>query len=422
MSTSPDTPNILLLIADDLGKSTVRITGSGASRAIEVHSVDTADTDIVGAMPHTSRLLRNGLHFTSAWAHPACSPTRASIYTGLHPWKHGVGSPGGAPVLDPGGAFTTLPNRLPVGYLSGLFGKWHLGEEGTSTPTDHGWARHIGTMGGELPDYFVWEVVDSASANPYEPVPLDANPGGDVTQYATLRTVRDTADWINSLSPDTPWFATVAFNTPHDPFHEPPGGFDPATPGITSDDGYLFNLMVQNMDFNIGRLLGTSGQVGGRRYFPPIAADQLSNTIIIFIGDNGAPSGVSREEHKAEVYEGGVRVPMIFTDGQALVNELQGQEINPRFLHASRVNADAGQMIHVTDLYATIARLADPAADDVLDDVDSKDFSAILKNPVFDKPLLKRPGGVPGGKPPRDPLAGPRPAITIVRSFNFSQW
>ena len=102
-------------------------------------------------------------------------------------------------------------------------------------------------------------------------------------------------------------------------------GYDAATAGNPADDDYLFNLMVQNMDGNIGRLIGTSGQPGGRRYFPPIAADQLSNTIIVFIGDNGTPAGISLEEHKTEIYEGGVRVPMIITDGQALMNEINGR-------------------------------------------------------------------------------------------------
>ena len=174
MSTNSATPNILLCIADDLGEANVTIAGSGATRTIEVHNVDNSGTDIVGAMPNTSLLLRNGLYFSGAWAQPACSPTRASIYTGLHLWKHGVGSPMGNPVLDSGAGFTSLPNLLPGSYVSGLFGKWHLGGvSDAATPTDHGWDRHIGTLGGVLPDYYVWSVVDSATG--YTQVALDAN-------------------------------------------------------------------------------------------------------------------------------------------------------------------------------------------------------------------------------------------------------
>jgi len=111
VATQASTPNILLLIADDLGEGNTNITGSGTSRAIQVHTIDSSGTDILGAMPNVSRLLRNGLYFSGAWAHPACSPTRASIYTGLHPWKNGIGSPMGNPRLDSSSGFTTLTGR-----------------------------------------------------------------------------------------------------------------------------------------------------------------------------------------------------------------------------------------------------------------------------------------------------------------------
>lgn len=411
MATQTKTPNILLIIADDLGKSNVNVTGTGATRAMEVHTIDSSGVDIIGALPNVSRLLRSGLHFPGAWAHPACSPTRASIYTGLHPWKHGVGSPIGSSDLDSGAGFRTLPNLLPSDYVSGLFGKWHLGRDAGARPTDHGWDRHIGTLGGASPDHYHWDIVDSD--NKYTPITLDAvaNPA----DYYTLRTVREAAGWINALQPATPWFATIAFNTPHNPFHVPPGGYDPATAGNPSPADpanpdhyhYLFNIMTQNTDYNIGRLLGTSGQPGGSRHFDPIAEDQLSNTIIIFISDNGSPYETSLEESKTEIYEGGVRVPMIIADGQAVTNEINLQAITPRFLQTARVNATSPEMIHVIDLYMTIVKLADPAAKAFPSNTDSKDFSGVLKNSI-----VKRPA---------EPRVGVPTTTLRVRSFNFSQ-
>src|SRR5262245_40992394 len=103
MSTNGN-PNILLIIADDLGQDVITIDDLGdidglpitdaRESMMKVHTDDkNDDVSIIGELPNVSRFLRNGVYFNQAWSHPACSPTRASIYTGLHPWKSGVGSP-----------------------------------------------------------------------------------------------------------------------------------------------------------------------------------------------------------------------------------------------------------------------------------------------------------------------------------------
>jgi len=180
----------------------------------------------------------------------------------------------------------------------------------------------------------------------------------------------------------------------------------------------MFNIMNQNMDYNIGRLLGTAGKSGGLRYFDPVPPDQLSNTIIIFIGDNGTPFDVTLEEAKTEIFEGGVRVPMIFTDGQALMNEINGEAVAPRFQHSSRINATAAQMIHVVDLYKTIVCLADSAANAFPSNTDSRDFTVVLKNPLIQRTSSKGSGS--GGTKPGTP--GVLQITPPVRVFNFSQW
>jgi hypothetical protein len=414
MSTQ-GSPNILLIIADDLGKDVVEVTGSGTSRAMQVHTND-GTNDIYGALPNISRLLRNGLSFEQAWAQPACSPTRASIYTGLHPWKSGVGSPMGTPELDSTAGFATIPSLLPAGYRSGLFGKWHLGSQPTTRPTDHGWNKHVGTLGGVIPaaprGYSDWDIVDSDTGYV----------ATATTDYATKRTVDEAVAWINSLSSTTPWFVTMAFHTPHDPFHIPVGGYDAATVGIQTSDDYMFNLMAQNLDFNLGRLLGLTFKpelpptLPGRvpvKAAKSIREGELQNTIIIFIGDNGSFRDISFEEYKTQIYEGGLRVPMIIADGQAVLNERKGEPIVPRFLHASKLNATYLHMVHVVDLYKTIVRLADPTANSFPSDSDSTDFSGLLKTAARLPGLLDLP------LPPSLPNVKIYP---ILRRFNFSQW
>jgi len=427
MSTLGGSPNILLIVADDLGKDLVSVGGSGSSRSMSVKTNDGSGA-ITGTLPSISLLLRNGVLFEHAWAQPACSPTRASIFTGLHPWKTGIGSPAGNRPLDPDSSWATLPELLPNTYRSGLFGKWHLGGDATTSPIEHGWDKHFGTFMGFVDDYYDWTPVDSdgdydeASALPS-------------AEYVTAVTVREAANWINAQDPDAPWFVTMAFHTPHSPFQEPP----PSTTGLTGASAavdptsaeYLFNLMTQNMDHNIGGLIGTptSGPIPRADFdFDPISRDQMDNTIIVFIGDNGSDPFVAAEEPKTYVYEGSLRVPMIIADGASVMAEFNDEPSSPRFLNVQRPGSTSYPMVHVTDLFTTILRLADPDATTSPANSDSADLVPFLETPI----VSLKPSDIPIGPtfPPGGVITGPGgndvflPEFTnvSVRETNFSQW
>jgi len=378
MSTEGN-PNILLIIADDLGHDMVRVRGNGANRRLQIANND-GYVGLVGELPTISHILRNGVYFSQAWAHPVCSPTRASIYTGTQPCVHGVGSPRtlGAS-LDPS-SVTTLPNLL-AGYRSALFGKWHLGDTTSvpsSTPIDHGWDKHVGTFSGAIGDYSNWTRYDSDDY---------ANPAATTT-YATRDVVNQAGNWIASLRrPEFPWFVTLAFNSPHSPFHTPPGGYSLA--GLALDnDPRRYNAMVQNLDFNLGRLLGVTPTLPGPNpEITPIHPDQLANTIVIFIGDNGSPDEVNLQEEKETVYEGGVRIPMIIADGQAISNEIAGVAATPRFFSSSKLNATSVNLAHVIDLYRTIADFADPAISAFPADMDSYSLKPICIEAADQRPI-----------------------------------
>jgi Sulfatase len=429
MSTLSGSLNILLFIFDDLGKDVIRtgifppIQALLATAPIDPDPIflprqmkvvtNDGTGQITGNLPHLSLLLRNGVYFQQAWAQPACSPTRASIYTGLHPWKSGVGSPVGTPELDPGVSYTALPELLPNEYVSGIFGKWHLGERAGTRPTDHGWDKHVGTLNGVLPagtppdntGYTDWEIVDSN--NGYIPVPT--------TDYATRRTVKEAGAWINAQDPATPWFVTVAFHAPHDPFHIPPHGYDRATAGDPTSYDYMFNVMMQNVDTNIGRLLGiVSGGGNEALDFEPIPQAQLKNTVIFCLGDNGSHREIAIQEEKTFAYEGSVGVPLLVVDGKAVVDEINEQPIVPRFLHTSRLNTESQAMVHAVDLYLTIARLADPACS-APSNTDAKDLRDLFTTLLFPT--------VPRRVDPIEPGEGEiDPPFQPVRSYNFSQW
>ena len=336
----PGQRNVLVIIGDDLGIDVPR----------QYRSITGNPLASLPATPNIRDLANSGVTFDNAWANPVCSPTRAGVLTGRHSFRTTVANalPNGALFGLPDSE-TTLPESISipgVDYVSALFGKWHLGP-GVSGPyygpLDQGFADHLGSIDGALADYAAWDKYENG-------MQVDGNiatPVVDpVTTYATLDTADDAINWINSQTGR--WLAIVAFNAPHTPLHTPTLACDGVSSPLAD-----FNAMIECMDEHIGRLLtGLANQ------------NQLANTTVIFIGDNGtegsqirAPFNANAESHKGNVYEGGIRVPFIVADGYHLVNSSEapvstgiGRIINP----GRRSDA----LVNTVDIFATVAAIA----------------------------------------------------------------
>lgn len=304
--------NVLLLIGDDLGVERVGAYGEHA---------------FPGHTPNLDCLAARGVLFRNAWSHPLCSPTRAAILTGRHPFRTGIGDViqgGDAHALDP--AEWPLPRliRLASGgrYRSAALGKWHLASLSQGAPLHPlacGFDVHAGSL-FNLPDYFHWSKSVQGEARP-----------ADV--YATSDTANDALRAAAELP--EPWFLWVAFNAPHKPLHAPPDELHSfALPPNPSDDPPLFaKAMIEAMDGEIGRLLAG---------IPP---DVLARTDVIFIGDNGtlglASDGPFPPNHaKGTLYEGGINVPLI----------IAGPDV-------TAPGSECDALVQASDLYATIAEL-----------------------------------------------------------------
>jgi len=331
MDTTP--PNILLIIADDLGLDPVPGYPGQGTKA---------------SMPHLQQLMSEGITFDRFWSNPSCTPTRASILTGKYGRETGVLMPGDR--LS--GSETSLHEYLNAAtnglYSSSLIGKWHLnggGNNNSSYPEDSlGIPYFAGLLGGGVQAYDNWSFTDNGVTT-------------TSLTYVTT-TITDLAiDWINDQT--SPWFCWLAYNAPHAPFHEPPAHMHQQ--GNLSDDPQVINnnplpyylAMVESVDFEIGRLMDN------------IPADELDNTVIIFIGDNGTPRAViqdpfSRRQGKGSLYQGGINVPMI----------ISGHGV-------TRQNEREDALVTTTDLFATIAKLA---GDEVNQIHDSHDFSFLLND------------------------------------------
>lgn len=364
-------PNILLIVADDLGVDTFHV--DDRTDAVTVQLLGTGSYPL----PNISRLVRDGIHFTRAWAQPVCAPTRATLFTGLHPWRNSIGYP-----ADKDGASPTLPTELPsdnvtsletlgdavkrAGYQCGIFGKWDLGNENsTSFPTARGWHRHEGILVGGLrfndtdpPNkaeyekiiqrdvrYVSWnKVIGDASTTP--PVRTGITPEERTYKYATTDEIYSARDWIKQIN-GQPWWVTLSLIAPHDPFHVPPAGTytiqfnDPANPSIQE----CFVAMMESMDYYLGEFFNDTS---------PEIQNQLKETVIIFVGDNGSQDELDEvnNDDKGSVYIGGVHVPMIIADGGNVFGDA------PCYLDADRMSNEKHAMVHIVDIFQTIIDIA----------------------------------------------------------------
>ena len=308
--------NILVIIADDYG----------ADASILYNS--TNHGAVLPPTPNIASLASSGVVFANGYANPVCSPTRACFITGRHSFRTGVGDAitAGSPQLS--ASEFTLPEALNasgLGYHLAQFGKWHLAL-GPNTPlTVGGWTNFAGCIPGAVSSYTNWTKT------------VNGTQTANYTNYATTDVVNDAVAWIQARGTN-PWLAWVAFNAGHTPLHKPPTNLAPhyaSLPGTQSDINNnpvnYFDAMIEAMDTEIGRLL---------------AAVNLTNTHIIFLGDNGSSSGTLQPPYpgghgKSTLYQGGIKVPMLIA--------------GPAVASPGRTNTT---LVHAVDLFATILELA----------------------------------------------------------------
>lgn len=296
-----NTPNVLLIIADDMG---VDITPG--------YQVN----DPMPTTPTLDALRADGLIFTNAWSAPQCTPTRASIMSGKYGIKTGVMRPPGNLDLEHQSLFSRMQEEHGDHYANAVIGKWHISSPVDYThPAQHSIDHYEGLFTSSVDDYFEWDKVIDESLTINE-------------EYATTNLTNAAIDWVADQI--DPWFLWLAHVAPHGPFHLPPS--DLYTVNDTEDDLGKYIAAIEAMDHEIGRLLDSMDD------------ETRDNTIILFVGDNGTPGPVIQNfptnHSKGTLYEGGVRVPF-FISGKGV----------------SRKGEEDDNLCHVVDLYATILEL-----------------------------------------------------------------
>lgn len=325
-------PNVVVILADDLGWADLGATGS---------RIDT---------PHLDRLGTEGVKLTRFYASAAmCSPTRAALLTGRYP--HSVGMPelstlnrrGTVPPLALDHAAVTIPEALkPVGYRSVMVGKWHLGAKPADWPRTHGFDEFWGSLIG-TPGY--WQPKETY----HNETPIS------VSQYYTDALTDTAIDYLRSHDRDQPLFLYLAYNAPHYPLEAPAELVYKYRRRFSNDGLFAFYAaMVERMDTGIGRVLATLDELA-----------MAENTIVVFTSDNGpsaepnayGPAGANisngpLREHKFSMHEGGIRVPFIarwpgkIPAGSIRDESAVSMDLMPTFLEAAAVNASGEIEMH----------------------------------------------------------------------------
>ena len=329
-----DKPNIIIVMPDDMGYGDLGVTGNTVIRT-----------------PNLDRLAGESAELTDFYVSPVCSPTRACLLTGRYNYRtRVVDTFKGRSMMDPNEV--TLAEALKTGgYATGIFGKWHLGDNSPLRAHDQGFDEALIHRGGGL-------------AQPSEPIanqrrytdPILFHNGKEVQAegYCTDFYFDAAFDFISKAkSSDKPFLAYIAPNAPHGPYHDVPEDLlnyyksidlDPILLGDTSekhrDTVARVFAMVENIDQNMGRLDAVLEKHGLK-----------NDTIVLFFTDNGPNTkryvGPFREK-KSDVHEGGIRTcfyarwPGQFPEGHKNDRIAAHIDMMPTLLDAAGVEAPDG--------------------------------------------------------------------------------
>lgn len=335
----PAGPNVVFILFDDLGYGDV---GAYGSRAI--------------ATPHLDRLAREGARLTDAHSpSPYCSASRAGFLTGRYAVRSGLDH-----VLSNSGSFFDalqklggLNTRLPseeitlaevlhaAGYATGIFGKWHLGDESPSLPNDRGFDTFYGLLhSNDMGRPRVWRDREVA-----EPAPID--------QTTLTRRYTERAVAFLEANRDRPFFLYLPHTFPHEPLHASAERRGTSAAGLYGD-------VVEELDDSVGAVAGALERLG-------LADD----TLVVVTSDNGpwfqgSPGGTRGRKH--HIFEGGMRVPFIVRwpgrvpAGQVIDTPVIGLDLFPTVLELAGLPPPDDRVLDGESLVSLLTGGAPPAS------------------------------------------------------------
>ncbi len=352
-AATPARPNVLFILADDLGYGDLSCYGRPDYRT-----------------PVLDNLAREGMKFMSAYAAaPVCTPTRCAFVTGRYPQRLEVGL---HEPLTKGDMDKGLPPDHPTvasllaanGYDTALLGKWHLGWKPEFGPNRHGFQEFFGILSG-AEDYFTHRSSDSGAADLWE----NLAPVERVGYLTDL--LSDRAAQFVARPRTRPFYLSLHYTAPHSPWEGPEDaaiGHTSHGEGPMAEGGSrgIFGSMMKSMDAGIGRVLQALRKANLDR-----------NTLVIFTSDNGGERYSYNwpfSFQKLDLWEGGIRVPAIV-----------------RWTGVTPVGRITEQPVITMDWTATILAVTGTAADRSYP-LDGEDVMPVCRGarPLYDRTLFWR--------------------------------
>ena len=332
LAQSPQ-PNIVIILADDLGYGDVSRNGC---------------PDYV--TPNIDSLAANGVWCPAGYVtHPFCSPSRAGLMTGRYQQRFGhENNPEGDdsnPTLGLPAQELLLPQILrPAGYVCGAIGKWHLGSALNLRPNQRGFDEFFGLMAGS--HYYNASVL----RNDTHIVEHD---------YLTDAFTREGVSFINRHATE-PFFLYLAYNAPHYPYDTPPQNYMNRVANIANPQRRIYAAMVTALDDGVGQVLQTLRE-----------RNILNNTLIFFLSDNGAPYAAFTRNYplrgcKGGVWEGGIRVPFAvqwtgrFAGGITYDHPVSSLDIVPTVAAAARISLPTDRVYDGLNVIPYLSRQQSP--------------------------------------------------------------
>src|SRR4051812_13150263 len=312
-------PNVLIILTDDQGYGDLGCHGNPKILT-----------------PNLDALSKESFQFERFYVSPVCSPTRAGLLTGRYPYRTGiVDTFQGRSMMHPDEV--TLAERLGgAGYKTGIFGKWHLGDNYPLRAQDQGFQEALTIRGGGI-----GQPSDPPGGDHYFDATMYRNGKAVKTSGYCTDVITDAALEFLTANRDREFFAYVPYNAPHTPLEAPDGyARTYRDAGVPYGTSQVYS-MVSNIDENVGRLLGKLDALRIAR-----------NTIVIFMTDNGPEKelyNAGMRGLKGTVYDGGIRVPFFLRWPQlkAEPRKVAGLatvlDIVPTILEATKV-ADAAKV------------------------------------------------------------------------------